>query len=210
MPPSLFYYWDPYNTNVITFDGVTESFLCFIILSLLFSFIIFHYVVLYISYSFPWFFEPFVHCTKPIYNVIYSILHFWLAFFKVLYLRGKVMFSIIFSCPVSMQMIVTLNFPSGTLLISDLLRTLAKDFSCFFIWNQFLHPNIFSNNLPSFSVLEKSVMFPVPKSNGFMKNGSCNAWCSKEWLCSYTLDESYRSAVCKISFLQFKVVSFLR
>ena len=60
--------------------------------------------------------------------------------------RVSLMSSILLSSPVSILMITALNYPSGMLLISVLLRSLALALSCSFICNKFLCLHILSKS----------------------------------------------------------------
>ena len=71
-------------------------------------------------------------------------------------------------------MIVTLNSPSGMLLISLLLRFLSVALSCSFIWDKVLPLGLFLSFYP-FAVFVKPVMFPASESNGLVKKRSCSA-----------------------------------
>lgn len=84
------------------------------------------------------------------------------------------MASILLSSPVNTFIIVALNFPSGILAISVLLRPLAVVLSSSLIW---VNP-LFSFCLFSvffFCLIEKPVMFLAHESNDFMKKMSCHA-----------------------------------
>ena len=78
------------------------------------------------------------------------------------------MYSMLFSSPTCIVMIVALNSGSGILCISVSIKFLAVTFSCSFFWGELLHLAILSKSLSS-SVLGEPVMFLAPESNGFMK-----------------------------------------
>ena len=129
--------------NVITFDVVIEfpeSIFMFhnyfsLCLASLFS-IILSFII---SNSFPCFFQPAGHCSKPVSNLIYCIPHLWL-FFKLFYLCGKSLTDVFYFFPssVSILMIDALSSPSSMLLLSALLKFLAVALSYSFIWDKFL------------------------------------------------------------------------
>ena len=84
------------------------------------------------------------------------------------------MSSILFSGPVSILMIIALNSPSGMLLISIQLRSLAMALSFSFIWNRFLCLLI-CLSIWLLLLLEKPVVSFAPENNGLMKKRSWNA-----------------------------------
>lgn len=140
--------------NVIVLYGITEfpkSILMFCNSSfcLLFIFIIFLYFFFYITYLFLCLFHH-GHYIESVSNLSYCIFHSWLFFNSFIStVRASLNSSILFSCPVSVLMIIALNSPSNLLFISVSISSLAVTLSYCFIWNEFLHLCILSKSLSS-------------------------------------------------------------
>lgn len=149
-------FWDSYNMNFISFDGVTEFPKCILMshsfsFSLPFSFITFHYFVFYSTYLFLCFLCLCVHASTLFQILVIAFfISGWLfsnSFLSAV--RTFLLPSIPFSSPVSILLVVSLNSPSGMLFIHTSLRSLAMTYSCF-IQDEFFHLWILSKYLSSF------------------------------------------------------------
>ena len=131
--------------SITTFCGVAKfpssTFMIqYFYFPLLFSFIIFHNFIFYITYSFHGFFHPCCHYNPSVSLLGFGILYFRPTSVSFFYFCGKEVPAVFcgFSSPGSILMIVALSSISGILPIPLLIRSLSVTFSCSFFWDEFL------------------------------------------------------------------------
>ena len=85
------------------------------------------------------------------------------------------MFSMLFSSPASILIIIILNSDLDILLIFVLIKSLAMISSCSFFWCEFIHLVILPESLGvcvcerEREIVRKACRIPAPESNGYIK-----------------------------------------